>query len=73
MFFFFIWHTVCVKYVCNSTEMQYFIAVKFILFRSPEKKSSFLVLVERMYVCGFVALCVRMSIAGASEFEGTMS
>ena len=53
--------------------MQYFISVKFILFRSPEKKSSFLVLVERMYVCGFVALCVRMSIAGASEVEGTMS
>ena len=70
---FFIWHTVCVKYVWNSTEMQYYISVKFILSRSPEKKSSFVVLIERMYVCGFVALCVRMSIAGANEVEGTMS
>ena len=53
--------------------MQYFTSVKFILSRSPEKKSSFVVLIERMYVCGFLALCVRMSIAGANEFEGTMS
>ena len=28
---------------------------------------------ERMYLCGFVALSVRMCVAGASKVEGTMS
>ena len=26
-----------------------------------------------MYPCGFVALCVRISVAGANKVEGTMS
>ena len=28
---------------------------------------------ERMYLSGFVALCVRMSVAGTNKVEGTMS
>ena len=28
---------------------------------------------ERMYLCGFVALYVRMFVAGANKVEGTMS
>ena len=46
---------------------------KIYTFSISRKESSFVVLIERMYVCGFVALCVRMSIAGANEVEGTMS
>ena len=26
-----------------------------------------------MYLCAFVALCVRISVAGANKVEGTMS
>ena len=29
--------------------------------------------VERMYLCGFVALYVGMSVVGANKVEGTMS
>ena len=28
---------------------------------------------ERVYLCGFVALSIRMCVAGANKFEGTMS
>ena len=28
---------------------------------------------KRMYLCGFVSLCARMSVAGANKVEGTMS
>ena len=39
-------------------------------FRAILKKIAHMSRTERMYLCGFVALCVRMSVAGANKGEG---
>ena len=68
----------------NSREMQYFISVKFYLSRSPEKKSSFLVLIDFLIpfvIHGFdsclilihAGSCLLLSLFNLLKVENSLS